>query len=71
VKLAGGSETAAVIYAPNATGSFSGGADFYGAVIVGQLTATGGSSIHYDRNLLNTSFTAGNFMMSSFTWRSF
>jgi Tfp pilus assembly protein PilX len=54
IKLAGGSETAALLYAPNATASFSGGADFYGAVIVGQLTATGGTSIHYDRNLANT-----------------
>jgi hypothetical protein len=71
IKMAGGAEAAALLYAPNATASFSGGADFYGAVIVGQLTATGGASIHYDRNLANTSFTAGNPMMSSFTWRSF
>jgi hypothetical protein len=71
VQMAGGAETAALLYAPNATGSFSGGADFYGAVILKQLTATGGASIHYDTQLRNSAVTAGNHMMSSFTWRSY
>jgi Tfp pilus assembly protein PilX len=71
VKMAGGADTAALLYAPNATGSFSGGSDFYGAVIVKQLTATGGASIHYDTNLQNTAMTAGNPMMSSFSWKSY
>ena len=53
------------------TGAFSGGSDFYGAVILKQLTAAGGASIHYDLNLKKTAFTEGNPMMSAFTWKSF
>ena len=71
VKLAGGEQTSALIYAPQATASFTGGSDLYGAVVVKQLTATGGAAIHYDRNLSNSGFTAGNSMMSAFTWKSF
>ncbi len=71
VQVAGGTETAALLYAPNATGGFTGGSDWYGSVIMRQITATGGASIHYDVNLQNSSLTAGNHMMSSFSWRSF
>lgn len=71
VQVAGGTDTAALLYAPNATGSFSGGSDWYGAVILKQLTATGGTSIHYDRRLQVTGVTAGNYVMSAFTWRTF
>lgn len=71
VQVAGGTETSALLYAPNATGGFSGGSDWYGAVILKQITATGGAAIHYDVNLQNSSITAGNHMMSSFSWRSF
>lgn len=71
VQVAGGTDTAAVLYAPNATGGFAGGSDWYGAIIMRQITATGGASIHYDTNLQNSSLTAGNHMMSSFSWRSF
>jgi hypothetical protein len=69
--MAGGTETAALLYAPNATGGFAGGSDWYGSVIMRQITATGGAAIHYDVNLQNSSITAGNHMMSSFSWRSF
>jgi hypothetical protein len=40
-------------------------------VILKQLTATGGASIHYDRRLQTSGVTAGNHMMSAFTWKSF
>jgi hypothetical protein len=69
--MSGGAEAAALLYAPNATGSVSGGLDFYGAMILKQLTATGGSAIHYDRRLSTSSVTAGNHVMSAFTWKSF
>ena len=71
VSVAGGTETSALLYAPNATGGFAGGSDFYGAVILKQITATGGSSIHYDRRLQYSAFVPGKHMMSSFTWRTF
>jgi hypothetical protein len=71
VKLAGGDNTAGLFYAPNATGSISGGADLYGAIVVKQLTETGGAAIHYDRSLSRTAMTAGNYMLSAFTWKSY
>jgi len=71
LQMAGGAEAAALVYAPNATASFSGGFDFYGAVVVNQLTATGGSTIHYDRNLMNSAFTKSNHQMTSFSWKNF
>src|SRR5205807_9166358 len=71
IKLAGGDQTSALIYAPNATSSIKGGADLYGAIVVHQLTETGGAAIHYDRHLQNSAMTAGNYMMSAFTWKSY
>jgi Tfp pilus assembly protein PilX len=69
IKLAGGDQTSAVVYAPNATASIKGGADLYGSIIVHELTETGGASIHYDRHLQVTRLKAGNYMMSAFTWK--
>jgi len=71
VQLAGGEKTAALIYAPNASGRFSGGSDLYGAVVVKQLTDLGGAAIHYDRAMKNSYLTAGNYMMSAFTWKNY
>jgi hypothetical protein len=71
IDIAGGAETAALVYAPNATGKFTGGSDFYGAVVLKQLTAAGGASIHYDRNLAGTILIPGNFTMNQFTWKAF
>jgi hypothetical protein len=71
VKMAGGDNTSALFYAPNATGAFSGGMDLYGAVIVKQLTATGGASIHYDRALQGSGFTGGARTLSAFTWKTY
>ena len=72
VRMRGGSQAAALVYAPNGVTSIAGGADFYGAIVTRTLTATGGSSIHYDRNLANSNLmTAGNFTMNQFSWRTF
>jgi hypothetical protein len=72
IKITGGSETAALVYAPNASGSFSGAStNFYGAVVTKYVTSTGGFSLFYDRRLQNTVMTGGPAMMTSFTWRSF
>ena len=71
IDMAGGAETSALMYAPNATGKFTGSADFYGAVILKQLTAAGGAAIHYDRNLAGQLLIPGNFTMNQFTWKAF
>ena len=71
VQMAGGEKTAALIYAPNASGRFSGGSDLYGAVVVKQLTDLGGAAIHYDRAMKNAALTAGRYMMSAFTWKNY
>jgi hypothetical protein len=71
IKLAGGDQTSAVIYAPQASAAITGGSDLYGAIVVKYLTETGGASIHYDRNLANSAKTAGNFMLSTFTWSNY
>lgn len=71
ISLAGGDQTSAVIYAPQASAAITGGSDLYGAIVVKYLTETGGAAIHYDRNLANSAKTAGNFMLSTFTWSSY
>jgi hypothetical protein len=72
VKITGGSTTAALVYAPNASGAFSGAStNFYGAVVTKYVTSMGGFSLFYDRRLLNTVMTAGPPMMTAFTWKTF
>jgi len=71
VTLAGGDTTAALFYAPNAIGKIAGGADLWGAIVVKKMTDMGGAAIHYDRQLQNSTLTAGNYMMSAFTWKSY
>jgi Tfp pilus assembly protein PilX len=71
VKLAGGSSSAALLYAPLATVTVTGNNDFYGAVVAGKVTDMGVAAIHYDRSLQNTATTAGNPMMDEFNWKSY
>jgi Tfp pilus assembly protein PilX len=71
IKLKGGATASALLYAPNASYSFGGGGDWYGAVIGQTLTDMGGAAIHYDRRLQNSSFILGNYFLSSFTWKKY
>ena len=71
IQLAGGDNTSALIYAPQATGRFTGGADLYGAVVVNKLADLGGAEIHYDVSLKNDALTAGQYMLSAFTWKNY
>ncbi len=71
IKLKGGAQASGLLYAPNASFSFGGGGDWYGAVIGQTLTDMGGAAIHYDRKLKNTAFTVGNYMLDSFTWKKY
>ena len=69
--MAGGAAASALVYAPNASTSFTGGAQFFGSVVSGVITDMGGSTIHYDRNLDKKALMAGPPTMSEFTWKSF
>ena len=71
VKLTGSVSAAALVYAPNSTASFSGGSEFFGAVVAGKITDMGGATIHYDRSLDTNALMEGNPTLSSFTWKSF
>jgi Tfp pilus assembly protein PilX len=71
VSLMGGAQAVGLVYAPNASYSFTGGANWYGAVIGAQMTDMGGAAIHYDRRLQNEDFTVGPWMLDSFTWKKY
>jgi Tfp pilus assembly protein PilX len=71
VKINGGSQAAALIYAPNASFKLNGGGSLYGSVIANQVTDLGGGSIHYDRNLKVGFYQLGNYMLSSFNWQKY
>lgn len=51
VKLAGGAGAYLSIYAPDTGVRFTGGTDFFGAVVGGYLTNNGGTNFHYDEAL--------------------
>ena len=70
IKINGGSKTAALVYAPNATVTLLGNNDFYGAVVGDTVRDSGGAKLHYDRNLGGWALTEGNPTMTSFTWSS-
>ena len=71
VKVNGGSKTAALFYAPNATGTLTGNGAVYGALVMRYITDMGGANIHYDRHLNQSMVTAGNWALSAFTWKAY
>ena len=71
IKLNGGTASAGLVYAPGAPVSFSGGSDWYGGVVAATVDDTGGTHVHNDRRVAATFYTAGNFMLSSFSWKKF
>jgi len=71
IKLTGGSQTAATVYAPNSTVAMSGSGNFYGSILSNQFTDSGGASVHYDRSLGSKFNTLGNHVMSSFSWQKY
>ncbi len=70
LKLTGGTTTSAIVYAPLASATVAGGADFYGSILAAAVTVTGGAQLHYDRRLSRDFFIVGPQMMSGFTWRA-
>ena len=72
IDIEGGTDTAALFYAPNAEGKIGGGSELYGAIIAKKMTVDStGARIHWDRSLQRTALAAGNPMMSAFTWKNF
>jgi hypothetical protein len=71
ISLKGGAKSVGLLYAPNATFSFAGNADWYGAVIGKDMTDMGGTAVHYDRRLQNTALTVGPWMLDSFSWKKY
>jgi hypothetical protein len=77
IKMAGGTQQAAAVYAPNSPVTLKGGADLYGEVIASTVDDSGGANIHYDKNLMNkglfstVAYQPGNTMMTAFTWKKF
>jgi hypothetical protein len=62
IKVTGGSDSYAVINAPNAPLQFTGGSDFYGSAVGSTITDTGGTNLHFDTTLLNnTNSPAANY----------
>jgi len=73
ISIHGGSTASAVLYAPNAPVTLNGAnSDWYGSLITNTLTLNGnGASVHYDRQLLNSLQTLGNWTMDTFTWSKY
>jgi len=71
ITMNGGSQTAALVYAPNAPFKLNGGGSLYGSVVAGQITDLGGGDIHYDRELERQFFQMGQYMLSSFNWQKY
>jgi Tfp pilus assembly protein PilX len=71
ILMNGGTAAAALVYAPRAALSLSGGANFYGSLLGASVTITGGTRVHYDRKLDRTFYSVGNQMLSAFNWKKF
>ncbi|GAC1625623.1 MAG: hypothetical protein PVS2B2_08600 [Candidatus Acidiferrum sp.] len=73
IKLAGNSQAAAVIYAPNAPVTLSGSnTAWYGSIIGSTVQMNGsGVALNYDRRLAKNLFTVSNWTLDSFTWSKY
>jgi Tfp pilus assembly protein PilX len=69
--VSGGGAAAFVMNSPNADLTLTGGSDFYGSLIVKTLKDTGGTKLHYDKNLGSFFGIAGNPLLTSFSWKRF
>jgi hypothetical protein len=69
--IAGSTQTAALVYAPLSNLELAGNSEFFGSFIGAKVDVSGGGRLTYDTNLQTSMPTAGNPVMSTFTWRSF
>ena len=71
IKMIGGPNASATVYAPNAAVVMQGNADFYGSILSNTYNAQGNAGVHYDTALSNKFVTLGNFVMTSFSWKKY
>lgn len=67
----GNTEVAATIFAPNGRITMSSNGTFYGSAIGATVDVSSGATIMYDRNLQNSNFTVGNYVLGGFSWARF
>lgn len=67
----GNSQSAATIYAPNASFLLKGTQDLYGSILARTIENEGNASIHYDRRLKKDFYVAGHSMAGTFTWKRY
>jgi len=51
--------------------SYTGHPSAFGGVVAANVTDQGGTKVHNDRKVNGSFFSAGNFMLSSFSWKKF
>jgi hypothetical protein len=71
IKMKGNDQSAAMVYAPNATFTLTGTADFYGSILAGTVDNAGTGNVHYDRSLSGEFFVAGQSMLGTFSWKRY
>lgn len=71
ISLHGGSTSSGLVYAPNASVKLSGGSAWYGALLGNTVSVSGGTDLHYDRNLQNGAYTIAPWITQSFSWAKF
>jgi Tfp pilus assembly protein PilX len=71
ISISGAAGASLVLDAPNAQLTLTGGGDLYGAFIALTIDDTSGSSVHYDRSLVNLVNTMGSYHTTAFSWTKF
>jgi len=67
----GNSQSAAAIYAPNASFELQGTQDLFGSILARTITNGGNANIHYDRRLGRDFYVAGHPMVGTFSWKRY
>jgi hypothetical protein len=71
VMKGGSSESAATIYAPNASMTLKGTQEWYGSILAKTINNVGSAGIHYDRRLSTGFWVMGQPMIGTFSWKRF
>jgi hypothetical protein len=71
IRIAGGSTSNAVLYAPNADVTMSGASHWFGAMVGKTYASLGGSALHYDRAVRNAIQKTGPLTPVNFSWSKF
>jgi hypothetical protein len=67
----GNQQSAATVYAPNASFRLKGTQDWFGSILASTITNEGNASIHYDRRLTRDFYVVGHPMASTFSWKRY